>query len=138
MRVIGTVKSAIVRESKEKKTPSISIAFDLPTNPSGESVVYADLWLTEVCIDRTLDTVEKAFDVRLTNFDGDLEQLVNREASLVLEQEEYEGKYRWRVKWINAVGRKADPQLVEALNRRLASMGIVSKRSTPDSGDLPF
>jgi len=90
-----TAKSATFGESKTG-TPFIEIQF---ADDSG-ATINGWLYLSENAFERTVKVVREVF-----GFDGNFEtlpaQIANKRCSIETEEEEYEGKMRLKVKWIN-------------------------------------
>jgi len=127
-------------ESGEKGTPFIRVPLIVEEGPqAGREIVWQG-WLTEAAFDRTVETLAEAFD-----WDGDLEEMsqgyvpfVDLLCRIVVESEEWEGKTRYRVKWLNPISGGGGKALEEAkLNTLLRSMGRKSKalaKAVRDSG----
>lgn len=93
----------------------------------GRTITHS-AWLTAKAFDKTIETLLKVFP----NWSGDLSRLAANDGDfdglnceIVAEPEEYEGKTRIKVKWLNAVGGGGKPMarekvegLVARLNRR--------------------
>lgn len=80
----------------EQGSPYIQISFE-----TAEGSITGWLYLTEKALERTIETLRKVFE-----FDGNFEtvcdQINGKQCSIVCELEEYQGKERLKVKWINA------------------------------------
>ena len=80
----------------EQGSPFIQISFE-----TADGSITGWLYLTEKALERSVDTLRKVFD-----FDGNFEtvcdQINGKECSIVCENEEYQGKERLKVKWINS------------------------------------
>lgn len=147
----GTFEATVIAHklatSKNKGTPSVNLKFELNRNvDSGEECppnthLYADQWLTDDCFDRTMHTLTKTL-----SWDGDdLSDLngtclVGNKAWVVVEEEEYEGVTRSKIKWVNEVGSKkgagsfAESQL-KNLNEKLATFKQLHRTETPKETD---
>jgi hypothetical protein len=94
-RYAVTVKAAEFGETKTG-TPYLSLEF---STEAGETIT-GWLYLSEKALANSVKTLRDAF-----GFDGDfetvIEQVVSKPCSITVELEEYEGKERLRVKWIN-------------------------------------
>lgn len=141
--VKATVYDAYPRESKGG-TPSICLEC-IPTDPADAAdvgdTVYADLWLSEKAVEKTLARIKEVFGFDITDFAADCPKMVGREVSLSMEIEEYQGKSRWKAQFVNAPRqrREADQALTTRLNGLLRSRGIVSvANAAPPADDLPF
>jgi len=105
--VTATCKFVTLAMSKEKGTLSVKMCFET----DAKEVLYHDLWLTEKCFDRTMDTLRGVFgwfndDVR--EFYDNHNALADVEVELAVEEEEYNGKTSWKVKFVNPVGGSPD------------------------------
>lgn len=98
-------------ESSTAKTPSVKLIFkttfdhDAPENRV-EKTLFADLWLSEKCFERTMDTLTKVMGWSGDNlFEmNDPMKLAGIEVDLVTGEEDYNGKTMEKVKFINAPG----------------------------------
>lgn len=98
-------------ESKNSHTPEVQIRVQtnrcLTTDVPISKVLTADLWLTEKCAQRTMDTL------RDIGFQGnDLDEmnqavLVDAECEVTTTFEDYNGTLREKVAWVNAKGHHA-------------------------------
>lgn len=101
-------------KSKEKGTPSIRIGLRVVNDVVEEGkIIFWDGWLSDKALPVTMRALVEAF-----NFDGDLSKLVNGgftfedlPCAFYAEAEEYEGKSRVKVKWLNAPGGRAVKEL---------------------------
>lgn len=109
-------KSGWLGKSKEKQTPYIQIGFTVledVVNEGAEITWFG--YLSDKAIERTIDTLVAAF-----GFDGDLSGLVagktsfeGMRARITVEAEEYEGKKRYKVRWLNPEHYDGPPSLSE-------------------------
>ena len=101
-KVDGTVLAGSLVEVGKSGTVSYRIAIKCDDGKTE----FADLWLGEGSAERTADTIRKA----LGHLDEDMRQLRNEaqyrgvRVSLVMQWEEYEGKMREKVQWVNRFG----------------------------------
>lgn len=89
----------------EKNTPYIRIPLQITDGPmEGQEVTY-QAWITDAALNRTVDNLMEVFE-----WDGDLVKLakqvntgpfVGKPCSIVCEEEEYKGKKRVVIKWLN-------------------------------------
>lgn len=88
-------------ESGQKKTPCIAVEFQLVDEGS---FIWAYLYLTEKTQKRSLESL-KHCGFKGLDLAGDLmaQGLGSQEVELVVEHEEYEGKTRARVQWVNSL-----------------------------------
>ena len=105
-QVVSTALAAV----GEKKTPSVKVKFETEfaihdIETPAIQTVYADLWLTEKCWERSMDNLSILGwnGTDLNDLNG-TDLLVGQKAWLVLDEEEYNGETRTKVKFINAIG----------------------------------
>lgn len=91
------VKTASFGESKTG-TPFIEFNFE---NDKGESIL-GWLYLSPAAFDNSVKTLRDAFGFD-NNFETLPAQVTNKRCAITTEEEEYEGKPRLKVKWINAL-----------------------------------
>ncbi len=98
-----TVMSAQFGES-ETGTPFVELSFE---NAEGERI-NGWVYLSEKAFERAVKTLRDAF-----GFDGNFEtlpaQVTGKRCSITTEFDEYDGKERLKVKWINALRRPVKP-----------------------------
>lgn len=166
----GTFKCVVIdhvlRESKEKKTPSVMLKLDTVENIiTGEKVqsthLYFDGYLTENAIDNTMKTLTEALGwngVDLNDLNG-TGKFCGVEVAAVVDEESYQGQLRSKVKFVNNLERataKIDPMesgiargLAESLKGRIMKYRQDNKGETrppvstppssqPPDKDLPF
>lgn len=121
-RYTATVKSAELGQSAENGTPYLSL---LCKTAEGEELT-AYLYLSDAAFERTTKTLREVFGFD-NNFESVVAQVTGKECSIVVEAEEYEGKTRMRVKWINAVGGSSGKPLENA-GSLLAQLSAKAKR----------
>lgn len=113
----------------EGKTPSVRLTF---RNEEGETI-DAYLYLSEKALERT----EKS--LRACGWVGDdVSELMRdgvglKEVELVVEDEEYQGKVRTKVKWINALRKQ-----MEADKAKELAMSLRKKFKGVESEEDPF
>lgn len=96
-------------ESKNTRTPSIKLSLKatecLDDNTPCDKFFYADLWLSDKAIERTCATLrEIGFQGSDMGELNDGQTLVNTEIEITTENEEYNGAWREKVKFVNAAG----------------------------------
>lgn len=116
----------------------------LEESPSGEKMgghfewaAYLTLVKTNgVVLDKQIETLKKAL-----GWDGDPQTLVgvgnfeNQEVSIVMEEEEYDGRMRFRIAWINPISSGGGVEVnvdnrATALAKLTKALGIVRKPNT--------
>lgn len=133
---VGRACAWELTSSKNTKTEEMLVKFSLEDG----SYVYWDGWLTGRAWQRTVEALKAC------GWDGvsieEMEGMGTKEVELVLEEEEYEGTVRTKVKWVNAIGggqmRVARPMEGDERRRFLAKMqarlghtGPAKKASAP-------
>ena len=121
-RYTATAKTVDLGQSAEKGTPYVSILFE---NEQGEDLT-AFLYLSDAALERTVRTLREVFGFN-DDFGTVKEQVTGKRASIVVEAEEYEGKSRMKVKWINTVGGSSGKPLENA-GSLLAQLSARAKR----------
>lgn len=121
-RYTATIESAELGQSEAKGTPYLSL---LCKTAEGEELT-AYLYLSDAAFERTTKTLREVFGFD-NNFETVVAQVTGKECSIVVEAEEYEGKTRMRVKWINAVGGSSGKPLENA-GSLLAQLSAKAKR----------
>ena len=124
IRLDCTVESNALATSKDKGTPSVKLSLAYFNDLGVKQYIYADMWLSEAAVDRSLKTLLEVF-----NFSGKLSELnepilAGLPCSAVCEWETYDDKQRLKVKFINRQGKamaKADPQIAKDLDARFAA-----------------
>lgn len=109
----------------------IGVMFELVGGPhDGKHITWFG-YFTDNTVDRTLESL------RHCGWDSDnlaeLDGLAANEVELVVEDEEYEGKVRSKVKWVNRVSRlqmkeQMSPAQVQAFAARLRGKTVASKQ----------
>lgn len=134
-------------ESGEKKTPFFRLPLLITSGPcEGERIEWTG-WLTSTAAEGTLKRLAEVFgwDENTTLTGGD--PFVGKECSIEVEEDEYNGHKRMRVKWLN---RASSPPLAEGsalaiaerfarlakavANKRKAETGVTE--TPPASDDL--
>ena len=121
-RYTATVETAELGQSEAKGTPYLSLL--CKTAEGDELTAY--LYLSDAAFERTTKTLREVFGFD-NNFETVVAQVTGKECSIVVEAEEYEGKTRMRVKWINAVGGSSGKPLENA-GSLLAQLSAKAKR----------
>ena len=120
-RYTATVESAELGQS-DKGTPFLSLA--CKTDQGEELTAY--LYLSDAAVERTVKTLREVFAFD-NNFETVVQQVTGRTCSIVVEAEEYEGKTRMKVKWVNTVGGSTAKPLDNA-SSLLAQLSAKAKR----------
>jgi hypothetical protein len=138
-RFNAKVENHFVTEVGEKQTPAVRITFtaDELTEP-----VSANLWLSEAAFPYTMKTLTEVLGWTGDDFEelnAEPPVLAGRLVSLVLADEEYQGKTRTVVKYINKIGggKKAEPEKISALKGKLLAYRK-AKPAAPVSDGLNF
>lgn len=115
----------------EQGSPFIQISFE-----TAEGSITGWLYLTEKALERTIETLRKVF-----NFDGNFEtvcdQINGKECSIVCENEEYQGKERLKVKWINSARSSAPINDQSAFLKSLSAKAARLPKPAPKAGQAP-
>jgi glutamine amidotransferase-like uncharacterized protein len=121
-KAIAQPASSYINESK---TGTLSVAIPLKVSDGAQAgdEITAYLFISDNAVDRTAETLAEVF-----GYAGNFEDLYNgqcpflgAECSITTEIEQYEGKPRCKVKWLNAAGsggngiNKAEPDKFKAL-----------------------
>lgn len=142
------VESTELGESSQG-TPQIAIRFALLDGENIGKTITAFRFFS----DRATQYAMK--DLRTCGWTGDdvseepLPGVIGTEVELVLEEEEYEGKVRVKVKWINSpngvrTGNPLDPKRRKALGAKLKGAAVASRSAAPPKtngkpkDDVPF
>ena len=120
-RYTATVESAELGQS-EKGTPFVSL---LCKTEQGEELT-AYLYLSDAALERTTKTLREVFAFD-NNFESVVQQVTGKPCSIVVEAEEYEGKTRMKVKWVNSVSGSSAKPLDNAASL-LAQLSAKAKR----------
>jgi len=136
-RYAATVSTAEFGES-QNGTPYLELQF---STDQGEHIT-GWLYLSEKALPGSLRTLREAFEFD-GNFEAVIDQVAGKPCSLTVETEEYEGKERLRVKWINAP-RTSKPidnqgQFLKALSAKAARIPREApKAAAPTRKSVPF
>ena len=132
-RIQVTATSAEFGES-DKGTPFVKIDF---TDAAGDTIA-GWVYLSEKALTGSLKTLRDAFD-----FDGNFETLIaqvtGKPASIVIESENYEGKDRLKVRWINRAGGTSKPLSGDATSflKRLTATAARIPKEPPRAAAAP-
>jgi len=132
------VKEHFVTEVGEKQTPAVRIIFVME-EPVQE--ISHNLWLTEGAFPYTMKTLTEVLGWTGEDFEelnAEPPVLAGKSVSLVLGDEEYNGKIRTIVKFINRIGggKKAAPEKVAGLKGKL--LAYRKSKPGPVSDGLNF
>lgn len=135
--------------SREKQTPYIAIPIVVTGDDAdaGKRITWAG-WLSDKALENTINTLVKCFD-----FDGDLNSLYSgkqtfdgKSVSFTTEIEEYQGKKRCKVKWLNPAGYVHTPKRIDdvvaqtilaGINKRAKQAAIAAKAEAPTEAPKP-
>ena len=120
-RYTATVQSAELGQS-DKGTPFLSLA--CKTDQGEELTAY--LYLSDAAVERTVKTLREVFAFD-NSFESVVQQVTGKPCSIVVEAEEYEGKTRMKIKWVNSVGGSSAKPLDNAASL-LAQLSAKAKR----------
>lgn len=81
----------------------IEIVFQILEGPFQGKSIHAFLYFTEGALDRTLESMRHCGWA--SDSLAEIDDLGNNEVEIVIEEEEYQGKWRDKVKWVNRRGR---------------------------------
>jgi hypothetical protein len=135
------VLSHALAESKENGTPSVKIHFELLYNLDSPEVethksIYHDLWLSEKAFNRSMDVLVDVLGWKgsnLSELNDSPDLLADSECVLVTNLEEYNGKTRIKVKFVNSIQKKLDSSKAKTLSEKLASKVAIYKSRKPES-----
>jgi hypothetical protein len=105
----AVIVSTALAESKEKKTPCVRLLVNtvkcLDTDQEEKRQFYADLWLGEKAVDRTMKTLREIGWDGMSFYDLNMENtLVGTEIEISTAIEEWNGQSFERVKFVNKKG----------------------------------
>lgn len=132
-------------EAGTNNTPFIRIPLVVEQEgPSeGDQIVFQG-WITDKSVAKTVKNLSEVF-----GWDGDLEALagmvntgpfVGKQCEIVTEEDEYNGKTRVVIKWLNSPGsggKSMDKEKAIALARRLSARSKDAATTTPPSHRKP-
>ena len=114
----------------EKQTPYICIPLEVTGDDvdAGKTITWQG-WMTDKSIERTIETLIECFD-----FNGDLNSLyagkqtfVGQPVGFTTAMEEYNGKTRWKVKWLNRAGYVHQPKKMDETTAKTLLAGWQKK-----------
>lgn len=101
----ATARGGALTESQNKRTPQVVVEFEITSAEwAGERITWVG-FLTDKTTERTIESLRYA-GWKGTDL-ADLSDLLSKDTpviELVIEHEEYEGKTRARVQWVNRIG----------------------------------
>jgi hypothetical protein len=127
----ATVASAEFGES-EKGTPFLKIDFN---TDQGESI-SGWLYLSEKALPGSLRTLREAFEFD-GNFETVVDQITGKPCSITCENEEYDGKERIKVKWINSPRSSKPIDNQESFLKALSAKAARLPKEAPRAGSAP-
>ena len=145
--------SGALGESKKKGTPYVLVDFEvLDDGPHKGHRVQFTGYFTDATSERTIDALRNVGCTFPADDLTDLSGLGDREASIVVEAETYEGKTYPKVKWVNRIGGMRVTKPIEGDNKRsfavkmkgavvaakAAEKARVEKSTTDDDDDIAF
>ena len=126
--VVNKPEAGWFGESKEKKTPFVRLPLTVREGEHKGKITVWSGWLSEAAFDNTIAALSVAFKA----WDGDINSidkgaLVGLPCSITMEAEEYEGKTRFKAKWLNPPGggapKEMEPEKRISLLAKLAPRG---------------
>lgn len=99
------IRSTCLTKSGQKGTPCVAVVFE---DDIGETITYWG-YLTDAALEYTMKSLAamgwkaEDHDGRIDSLDG-TDLLVGKKVEIVVDEEEYEGKVRSKVKFINEIG----------------------------------
>lgn len=143
----GTIVAHALAESRENHTPSIKLQIqvhtDLDSRKPVDALYYADLWLTDKAVDKTMATL------RALGYNEDTLEPLNDSNRMIMRgfpveiktrPEEYNGKVYDKVEYVNAPGSFASRGVSscdDATAKRIASRYDAILRNTRASSNGP-
>ena len=121
--------------SSSKGTPGVEVVFNLTDGPDKGSNITWTGWMTDGTRVRTAESLEAC------GFDGESDATITKnEVYLVIEHEEYEGKTRARVQWVNDMARgpgstPMDP--AKAADVKADLRGLIMAKKQASAGTAP-
>jgi hypothetical protein len=141
----AVVQSHALAKSSNNGTPSVKVVFLTKFDVSNPAVpvskiFIADLWLTPNCFEKTMHTLTKTFGWQGTNIqeiNNNNVLLAGAQCVLVTADEEYEGKVRTKVKFVNDIQKKMDEDEAAELADSLAAQVAAYKAKSPKVNSNP-
>ncbi len=130
-RYAATVSSAEFGESNNG-TPFLALSFN--TDQGG--AITGWLYLSEKALPGSLRTLREAFEFN-GDFETVVEQVNGKACSITVEAEEYEGKERLRVKWINSPRSSKPIDNQESFLKALSAKAARIPKEAPRAGSAP-
>lgn len=144
----AVARGATLSESENKKTPQVVVSFEITTAEHAGTTINWFGFLTDKTTERTIESLRYAGWKGSDLSDlSDLSKTDTPVVELVIEHEEYEGKVRPKVQWVNALGRagKALPAaqakaLAETMRGAIAKVDqrLKAKGFSGGSSGIPF
>jgi hypothetical protein len=102
----AVARGGTLSESENKKTPQVVVSFEITTAEHAGTTINWFGFLTDKTTERTIESLRYAGWKGSDLSDlSDLSKSDTPVVELVIEHEEYEGKTRPKVQWVNRVGR---------------------------------
>lgn len=148
----AVARSAVLSESSKNKTPQVVVTFEITTAEHAGTKIDWFGFLTDKTTERTIESLRYAGwkGADLSDL-SDLERDDTPVVALVVEHEEYEGKTRAKVQWVNREGGRGAAALpaaqakaiaekmrgaIAAVDQRLKGQGFQATGTT--STKIPF
>ena len=107
--------SAAIVTMGEKKTPAVAVVFHIQSGDVKGTLIEWTGFLTPAARERTVESLEHC------GFDGeDLGTCCNRDVAIVVEDDEYEGVIRSKVRWVNDPNRAGSQQPMDPAQKAQA------------------
>jgi hypothetical protein len=119
----------------EKGTPYLCLTFAGDASTT-EGTQYGYLYLSEKALANSVKTLRDAFGFD-GNFETVVEQIVEKPCAITNESEEYEGKERVKVKWINAPRSSKPIENQSAFLKALSAKAARIPAKAPSAGQAP-
>jgi hypothetical protein len=138
--IVEKPSSGWFAEAGERATPYIRLPLRVISQKDGSTdqvnrFIYHQAWLSEKAVDNTIKTLCQCFP----SWGGDLDALASgqygfdgKECEIVCELENYEGKTRVKVKWLNPVGGGGKPMDRAKVSGLIAKLGAKTKAIAKD------
>lgn len=127
---IAVVKDNYLAESAISQTPSVKLVLETTDAlaPGGIKTFYADLWLTEKAIKRTIQTLSETFDFSGHLVDLEAPILAGKKCRIETNFEIYDGKTTEKVSFVNPENKDS--------KKRIAGKSIIANLSAKFDAEM--